>query len=95
LADLKPGKYRIDFSVDNEATSACKGSASTPFEVKLGIGAISGPSQKITSVSADKPAVAFNKPLTFYVLGEKAGKCDKLTVSMDDKKLDLLNVNLS
>ncbi len=33
-ADLKPGKYRVDFFVDNEATSACKGNVSAPFEVQ-------------------------------------------------------------
>jgi methionine-rich copper-binding protein CopC len=33
-ANLQPGKYRVDFVVENEATSACKGSVSANFEVK-------------------------------------------------------------
>ena len=47
-ANLKPGKYRVEFTVDNEAASACKGSVSKNFEVqrqKLG-----PPPAKITSI---------------------------------------------
>ena len=33
-ADLKPGKYRVDFFVDDEATSVCKGNVSAPFGVQ-------------------------------------------------------------
>lgn len=94
-ANLQHGKYRVDFAVDNEATSACKGSVSANFEVKRQTLAVGTPSvaAKIINVTPDSPAVGIDEPLKFYVLAEVPAKCDKMTVSIDDKKMDLQNIS--
>lgn len=94
-ANLQHGKYRVEFAVDNEASSACKGSTSANFEVKrqtLAVGAPVVPA-KILNVTPDEPSFGINSALKFYVLAESASKCAKLTLSIDDKSMDLAHLS--
>lgn len=94
-ANLKHGKYRVDFSVDNEATSACKGSVSASFDVKRQAMTVGTPAvtAEISSLMPDSPSVGIDEPLKFYVLAKVPSKCDKMAVSIDGKKVELQNVS--
>jgi hypothetical protein len=59
-------------------------------------GETSGPGPvvaKILSVTPDSPSVGIDEALKFYVLAEVPTKCDKLTVAIGDKKVDLQNIS--
>lgn len=93
-ANLQHGKYRVDFSVLGEATSACKGSVSANFEVqRQKLGALV-PYTQIINVSPEQPTFGVNEPIKIYVLGDKAAKCGKLNLTIDDKSADFGNITL-
>ncbi len=83
-ANLKPGKYRVEFTVDNEAASACKGSVSKNFEVqrqKLG-----PPPAKITSIEISDTNIFDGKNLDITINGEGSACNYYLMISNTDNK---------
>ena len=89
--NLQPGKYRVDFAVKDEATSACKGSTSRNFEVKraaLFVGQAT-PTAQIISAYTEMGA---DKLLKVSVLANGPAVCDKLSLDIDGRKQDIDNV---
>jgi hypothetical protein len=90
-ANLQHGKYRVDFSVDNEATSACKGSVSANFEVKRAT-LLVGQSEPVVNISNVYTELAADKTLKVSALASTPGSCDKMSVDIDGKKKELTNI---
>ncbi len=90
-ADLQHGKYRIDFSVKDEANSACKGSASANFEVKR-MALPVGQAEPVVNIITVYSELAADKTLKVSALASTPGSCDKMTVDIDGKKKELTNI---
>lgn len=90
-ADLPHGKYRIDFSVKDEANSACKGSTSANFEVKRMVLPV-GQAEPVVNIITVYTELATDKTLKVSGLAATPGTCDKMTVDIDGKKKELTNI---
>lgn len=65
-----------------------------PVDVKIQTPVAATPvAAKISIVTPDSPSFGINEALKFYVLADAPSKCDKLTVSIDDNKVDVQNVS--
>lgn len=89
--NLQPGKYRVDYSVKDEAASACKGTTSANFEVKRASISFAQAAPVAHIVNA-YTEIGADKLLKVSVLANGGTACEKLTLDIDGKKRDLDNV---